>query len=67
MRRALSFLGAAGTVTGSCYLLDVDGQRLLVDCGVGPRPRSGDTAIFTSSMRSMSSFRIWSDRQRPDC
>jgi metallo-beta-lactamase family protein len=34
MRRTLSFLGAAGTVTGSCYLLQVDGQRLLVDCGL---------------------------------
>ena len=29
----LTFLGAARTVTGSKYLLDVDGHRLLVDCG----------------------------------
>jgi len=34
MHRTLSFLGAAGTVTGSCYLLNIDGQRLLVDCGL---------------------------------
>ena len=30
----LTFLGAAGTVTGSKYLLDVAGQRILVDCGL---------------------------------
>lgn len=30
----LTFLGAAKTVTGSKYLLQVDGQHLLVDCGL---------------------------------
>lgn len=30
----LTFLGAAGTVTGSKYLLTVDGRRILVDCGM---------------------------------
>ncbi len=30
----LSFLGAAGTVTGSRYLLQHEGRRLLVDCGL---------------------------------
>jgi len=30
----LTFLGAAGTVTGSKHLLDVDGHRILVDCGL---------------------------------
>jgi metallo-beta-lactamase family protein len=29
----LTFLGAARTVTGSKYLLDVEGHRILVDCG----------------------------------
>ncbi|OGW36447.1 MAG: MBL fold hydrolase [Nitrospirae bacterium GWD2_57_9] len=30
----LTFLGAARTVTGSCYLLESDGLRILVDCGL---------------------------------
>jgi metallo-beta-lactamase family protein len=30
----LTFLGAARTVTGSKHLLDVDGQQVLVDCGL---------------------------------
>lgn len=30
----LTFLGAAGTVTGSKYLVETGGRRLLVDCGL---------------------------------
>lgn len=30
----LSFLGAAGTVTGSRYLVETGGKRILVDCGL---------------------------------
>jgi metallo-beta-lactamase family protein len=30
----LQFLGATGTVTGSKYLLDVSGSRVLIDCGL---------------------------------
>ncbi|WP_082607050.1 MBL fold metallo-hydrolase [Lysobacter sp. Root983] len=30
----LTFLGAAGTVTGSRYLIEADDKRLLVDCGL---------------------------------
>ena len=31
---SLTFLGAARTVTGSKHLLDIDGQRILFDCGL---------------------------------
>ncbi len=30
----ITFLGATGTVTGSKYLLTVDGKKILVDCGL---------------------------------
>ena len=30
----LTFLGAAGTVTGSKYLVEHEGSRILVDCGL---------------------------------
>ena len=31
---SLTFLGAAGTVTGSRYLVEASGRRILVDCGL---------------------------------
>ncbi|RUV67028.1 MAG: MBL fold metallo-hydrolase [Mesorhizobium sp.] len=31
---SLQFLGAAGTVTGSRYLVETNGHRILVDCGL---------------------------------
>jgi metallo-beta-lactamase family protein len=34
MGLTLSFLGGAGTVTGSRYLLEHEGKRILVDCGL---------------------------------
>jgi metallo-beta-lactamase family protein len=34
MRLRLTFLGAAGTVTGSKYLIETDRTRVLVDCGL---------------------------------
>lgn len=34
MALSLQFLGGAGTVTGSKHLLEVDGTRVLVDCGL---------------------------------
>lgn len=36
----LAFHGAAGTVTGSCYALDTDAARVIVDCGLFQGPRS---------------------------
>ncbi len=30
----LQFLGATGTVTGSKYLLEAQGERLMIDCGL---------------------------------
>ena len=33
-RVTLAFLGAANTVTGSRYLIEVDERRVLVDCGL---------------------------------
>ncbi len=34
MSSSLTFLGAAGEVTGSCYLFDTGGVKFLVDCGM---------------------------------
>jgi metallo-beta-lactamase family protein len=36
---SLQFLGAAGTVTGSRYLVQHDGRRILVDCGLFQGPK----------------------------
>ena len=30
----ITFLGAADTVTGSKHLVDIGGQRILLDCGL---------------------------------
>jgi metallo-beta-lactamase family protein len=38
----LTFLGAAGEVTGSCYLLETDTARVLIDCGMFHGNREAD-------------------------
>jgi len=35
----LQFLGATGTVTGSKYLLEAGGERLMIDCGLFQGPK----------------------------
>lgn len=35
----LTFCGAAGTTTGSQHLLDINGKRILLDCGLYQGPR----------------------------
>lgn len=59
---SLTFLGAAGTVTGSCFAIDTATQRVLVDCGqfqgpkelrrrnwagIGVGPASVDAVVLT--------------------
>lgn len=34
MRASLQFLGGVGTVTGSRFLIEVNGSRVLIDCGM---------------------------------
>jgi metallo-beta-lactamase family protein len=45
----LTFHGAAGGVTGSCYLVECGGRSLLLECGLlqgGPRATEGNRAPF---------------------
>jgi len=47
----IRFLGAARTVTGSCYILEVRGHRFAVDCGLHQGnaeidKRNWDTAVY---------------------
>lgn len=47
IRMKIKFLGAAGTVTGSCYLLTSDdGQSILIDCGLFQGTREIDSLNY---------------------
>lgn len=46
MSATLTFCGGAGTVTGANFLLELEGGKLLVDCGVLQRERVCDTVNF---------------------
>ncbi|MEZ5163247.1 MAG: MBL fold metallo-hydrolase [Fimbriimonadaceae bacterium] len=39
MATSITFHGAAGTVTGSRHLLEIEGKKVLVDCGLFQGPR----------------------------
>ncbi len=47
----IKFMGAAKTVTGSCYILETDGHRFAVDCGMHQgnaeiEKRNSDVSIY---------------------
>ncbi|MBN2551167.1 MAG: MBL fold metallo-hydrolase [Spirochaetales bacterium] len=55
MRTSIQFLGAAKNVTGSCYLVEHAGRRVLVDCGMYQerRYRERNWAPFASDPQSL--------------
>lgn len=42
----LTFFGAANEVTGSCHCIDVNGKRILVDCGLAQGADEIDNSVF---------------------
>lgn len=49
MSTAITFWGAAGQVTGSCHLLEWNGRRVLLDCGLFQGHRE-DAARFNATL-----------------
>ena len=55
----LQFLGAAGTVTGSSYLLETAGSRIMIDCGMFQGPKEvrernyGDFIVQPSTVQQV--------------
>jgi hypothetical protein len=48
----LIFLGAAGEVTGSCYLVDTGEVKLLIECGMSRAAAApGGARIYGSDIR----------------
>lgn len=43
----LSFWGAAREVTGSCHCIDVNGKKILIDCGLAQGADEQDNSIFS--------------------
>ena len=54
----ITFLGAAGNVTGSCYLLEAGGAKILVDCGMFQERafRDRNWAPFQFDPRTLDAF-----------
>ena len=60
---SLQFLGAAGTVTGSRYLLETNGRRVLIDCGLFQgykQLRDRNRAAFPVPPETIARPRSWS-------
>lgn len=49
----LSFFGAARAVTGSCHCIDVNGMRILVDCGLQQGRDEIDNTVFPFEVDSI--------------
>ena len=52
----LEFFGAAGEVTGSCHIVRINGQRILLDCGMiqgSPRDESRNSDPFPFAAREV--------------
>jgi hypothetical protein len=70
----IKFMGAARTVTGSCYILEVNGHRFAVDCGMHQgnaeiEKRNWDVDISSSPMLILTIpvfFPVWSMRVSAD-
>ncbi len=50
----LEFLGAAGEVTGSCLLVEADGLRFIVDCGMFQGGGRGRDTAYQKNLRQLS-------------